>query len=608
MRKRTIGRQGVLRRRFGKVSFWLRRFRISARLSVSMVITALVPVLVIGGYSYSIARQSIYEKISSYSTQIADQVNMDTARYASDLLSASETIAYSDYIQQALVEYAKNGKETDYSIPENIVNYVRNNISQSMSISDIRIVTSGGDLIHYKWLYLLKPDEMAKLQALERNHNGLPAFAPVNLESGHTGISLVRGIFSTKNFGQIGEIYLTADERGLADIYRNIDLGPGASIGIFDGQGDMLSSNVGSGAKADPHALLADIKRARKQGISAASGAFTDRGNLVTFSHIESVDWYVVCRIPLAYLNAASNHIGEYIFFVSIACIFVCLLLALLINGSIERPLSQLSSHMKRAKDGALPAKVVDPSHDEIADVTNSFNDMIDEIGSLVDNIREVERQRASEKIKVLQAQINPHFLSNTLNTVKWMATIQHADNISSLITSLIQLMQVSMGKVSELVTLATEVDYVRNYVNIQSYKYCDKFEVFYDIDPAVQNCLLPPFTLQPIVENAIIHGIEPKDGQGSIWISAARVGGEVICTVTDNGVGMPPEGGAEAEENGQPNRPARQFSGIGIRSVDERVKFIFGPLYGVSSESVPGIFTKIRIRFPFPTPDSPKG
>lgn len=569
-----------------------------------MMITALIPVLVIGGFAYSIARQSIYEKISGYSTQIADQVNMDTARYASDLLSASETIAYSDYVQQALVAYAKNGRETDYSIPESIANYVRNNISQSMSISDIRIVTSGGDLIHYKWLYLLKPDEMARLQALEKSHSGLPVFTPVKLESGHTGITLVRGIFSTSNFRQIGEIYLTADERGLADIYRNIDLGPGASISIFDGQGELLSSNAGSGTKTDPHALLADIERVRKQGAAAASGAFTEGGNLVTFSHIETVDWYVACRIPLAYLNAASNRIGKYIFFVSVACVLVCLLLALLINSSIERPLSQLSSHMKRAKDGALPAKVVDPSNDEIADVTNSFNDMIDEIGRLVDNIREVERQRASEKIKVLQAQINPHFLSNTLNTVKWMATIQHADNIASLITSLIQLMQVSMGKAPELVTLATEIDYVRNYVNIQSYKYCDKFEVFYDVAPDVQGCLLPPFTLQPIVENAIIHGIEPKDGQGSIWISAARVGDEVICTVTDNGVGMPPEGGDAEEGHG----PARRFSGMGIRSVDERVRYMFGPQYGVSAESVPGIFTKIRIRFPFSAPDFPKG
>ena len=240
--------------------------------------------------------------------------------------------------------------------------------------------------------------------------------------------------------------------------------------------------------------------------------------------------------------------------------------------------------------------KISEHGRDEITDATKSFNIMIDEINRLMEEVHRSEQQKSAEKLKALQAQINPHFLSNALNTVKWMASIQNADNIENLIVSLIQLLQVSMGKVEDLVPLSQEIEYIRNYVDIQSYKYLDKLTVEYDIDQEAGNSLLPPFSIRPIVENAILHGIELKAGKGTIWINASCVGEDVICVVKDNGIGFSSYRFLEEADRTDP----KHTSGIGIKNSNDRIKMFFGEEYGITHQSIPGIYTKVKVRIPY--------
>lgn len=285
---------------------------------------------------------------------------------------------------------------------------------------------------------------------------------------------------------------------------------------------------------------------------------------------------------------------NRYFYVFVIACLLFCSFFSYIIYRSIAVPLSKLRNHMILTEKDQILAKITDHNHDEISDVAKGFNHMVDEINRLIADVHRTEQQKSAEKLKALQAQINPHFLSNALNTAKWMASLINAENIENLITALIQLLQVSMGKVEDLVPLSQEITYIRYYMEIQSYKYLDKLTVEYDIDKDAEACLLPPFSIQPFVENAVIHGIEPKAGKGTIWINASRIGDEVICVIKDDGVGFSDH--VSWEEVDDP----KYMSGIGIKNATERIKMFFGEDYGITFESIKGIYSKVKVRIPY--------
>lgn len=574
------------------ISEVLRHIKIPTRLIISYVAVSVVPVIVIGSFSSYIAQKSVLEKMNASAAQITDSINNDTKRYLEDLLDISNSIIYSDYIQKFLTEYSQNPE--DKNAPQGIVNYIKNNVSLSY-LSDIRIIMENGDLIHYKPVYRLRSEEMEKLKNIVAQNDGLPVFVPVQLESNNRGVSLVRAVYSSVNLQKLGEIYITVTEKSLKDIYSSIDMGKGSEIYLMNSSGEMVYSNA-KDTTFDAKKLLKEIESVESDDIWSFDFKTKSEKYAVTYSKMDNVDWYIVSLVPYSYLNSTVNKLKIYIYICVVICLLACSSFTIVINRSISIPLTNLRNHMINAGNSNLLGKVSDHCHDEITDVAKSFNSMIDEINGLIEDVHTSEQQKSAEKLKALQAQINPHFLSNTLNTLKWMAAMQNADNIENLTTSLIQLLQVSMGKVEDLVPLSKEIEYIRNYVEIQSFKYWDKFTVEYDIDEEAGDCLLPPFSIQPIVENAIIHGIEPKAGKGVIWISASRIGDDIVCVVKDNGIGFSSDKSLDEVGRVTP----KHISGIGMNNVDERIKMFFGENYGVTYESIPGIYTKVKVIVPY--------
>lgn len=217
-----------------------------------------------------------------------------------------------------------------------------------------------------------------------------------------------------------------------------------------------------------------------------------------------------------------------------------------------------------------------------------------------------MERRLADEKARqdleyqMLQSQINPHFLYNSLNSIKWMATIQNAHGIAEMTTSLSHLLK-SIAKGQQLlVPLNEELSLVRDYFVIQKYRYGGAVTLEEDLEPGLDEIPIPRFTLQPLLENAIFHGIEPKGGAGTVVLCARHTGGTLTLTVTDNGVGMEPEQ-ASALLAGQRDGSGGLFQQIGLYNVHRRIQYEFGPDYGLSVESEPGVYTRVTVRLPFP-------
>ena len=216
-------------------------------------------------------------------------------------------------------------------------------------------------------------------------------------------------------------------------------------------------------------------------------------------------------------------------------------------------------------------------------------NRMVRQISLLMDKLLEDEKNKRDLEYRMLQSQINPHFLYNTLNSIKWMATIQNANGIAEITTALSRFLKVLSKETRELVPLRDELLLLEDYLLIQKYRYGGSVSYENRIAEHFLDTLIPRFTLQPLAENAIFHGIEPK-GSGCIVLSAEQQKDDVLVSLSDDGVGI-----AEVPSD----EKAESFQGLGIRSVAERLRYAFGEAYGLSIESKQGIRTTVTIRLP---------
>ena len=222
------------------------------------------------------------------------------------------------------------------------------------------------------------------------------------------------------------------------------------------------------------------------------------------------------------------------------------------------------------------------------------------DIQTLMEQKISFEKQKKDYEYQVLQSQINPHFLYNTLNSIKWMATIQHAPGIAEMTTSLAHLLKSIAKGTTTIVSLKDEIQLLDDYFTIQKYRYGGAITLTYDIeDPALTNIQILRFTLQPIVENAIFHGIEPKGLAGQIQIHIFRRETSIIqIDVTDDGIGMDRETIQQVLSK-ETTEKSQFFRQIGIASVNRRIQYNFGEQYGLSITSEPGNFTTMTILLP---------
>lgn len=272
------------------------------------------------------------------------------------------------------------------------------------------------------------------------------------------------------------------------------------------------------------------------------------------------------------------------------------------LSKTVNVPVKQLQERMKRIAAGDFSR---DPSTEwdhELGDIGKNINDLSENVLSLMNQRIEDERQKKDYEYRMLQSQINPHFLYNTLNSIKWMATIQNASGIAEMTISLSRLLKdISKGTTS-LVPISHEISLIKDYFTIQQYRYGGTITLDLDIDdPSLTESLILKFTLQPIVENAIFHGIEPKGTAGTISIHIYQGTASNVCIdITDDGVGMDEETLAHLFDDNDSSADSSFFREIGLNNVHKRLQYEFGSSYGLHATSKPGEFTTISILLPF--------
>ncbi|MNM91017.1 Sensor histidine kinase YehU [compost metagenome] len=232
---------------------------------------------------------------------------------------------------------------------------------------------------------------------------------------------------------------------------------------------------------------------------------------------------------------------------------------------------------------------------DEVGHLNKRFYIMIDRINNLIRENYDKQLVIKETEYMALQAQINPHFLYNTLSSINWMARVNNQQSISLMVESLSNLLRSSIGNMDTVITIDEEISLLDNYITIQKFRYSEQLQIAIDIDESYKNYQIPKLTLQPIVENAIRHGLENMLGVCSIRITAKQNADFLVLTVADNGPGVEPE----ILEKLQRNEMESKGSGIGLKNINERLKILFGGSCGLDYESKLGEGMKVHITIP---------
>ncbi len=605
--------------RLKKRIFFSRKVKIQPKLICFFIIVAIIPLLLSSSMSYKETSTAIHNKISKYSQQLMNQISVNVDRELARLENDSIEIEFSSLVQETLINIknmtAWEVENVQLTLQETLVK----KFATLHDVSDVLIYTNSnqkmvaygdkaGFALNFKKDfindYLKRLDEAEGtpvwISVNEENEDRLVQFATSSEQMNKSnGVLLGRAIVSLENSDIIGRLIIRTNERHFSNIYQDLDIGSGAEVFLIDSDGIVVSSrnkNIPVTKPFKDRTLIKQILANSSMGINTFDMEMEGETYLIAFSHVPTAEWFVVSTIPYSYLNSEATGIGQKLLWLSLICLLLSIILSYIFSSSVSMPLKSLIKAMNKVKKGNLDIELSDNSRDEIGEVIGNFKTMVSEIKVLMEDIKYKENQKKIAEIKTLQAQINPHFLSNALNTVKWLANAQKADNIETLVASIIQLLHVSMGKGVDFITVREELEYIKSYIKIQEYSYFDKFEVVFAVDEEILDYKILKFILQPIVENAIIHGIGQTNQKGLISVKAYKYEEELIFTITDNGAGMRKE---KIERVLKSDGENSAFSGIGISNVNERIKLNFGEEYGLNIESMEGLYTSVEVRLP---------
>jgi len=325
----------------------------------------------------------------------------------------------------------------------------------------------------------------------------------------------------------------------------------------------------------------------------------SDMDCILTWERL-SVSGLILCEVlPLKNIALNPEAIQATIGLVFLSSILIGLLLSLLFTRYLTRPVMRLINHMEVISSGDFRRNPAIESDDELGIIGRQINEMSSHVSVLMENRIRDEQEKMNLEIKMLQAQINPHFLYNTLDSIKWIATMQHSTGIVRVVSALSSLLKNMAKGFNEKVTVRQELDFLENYITIEKIRYIELFDVEITVeDPALYHAGIIKLTLQPLVENSIFSGIEPSGKPGLIQIHIYSREQVLYIRVRDNGVGITQEDIDRMLKD--TSRVTKHYmSGIGLPNVDRRIKLVYGQEYGLSIESQVGLYTCVTVSLP---------
>ena len=563
---------------------------------IYFTITSLVAVLLIVISIYSRLSSQLYDTVKQENVNLVNRVDSSMEVYLRNIMKLSDTIYYG---------IIKNANLSEDSIGEKLTLLYNNNKEQ---VSNIALISKEGEPIsvvpaaRFRKNFKAEDEEwfVNALNKTENIHFTLPHVQKM-FEKGDNSynwvISMSRAVEITVG-GSTEQAVLLIEMayQGLEEVLDEVTLGNGGYIYLMDSNGDIIwhpkFELIASGRVKENNLVAAGYDDGSREEV------FNGTRQTVVTKTVGYTGWKLVGVIKGTGISLNMLKTRLFIVFVILLIIFIVILINSYISFRVTNPIRELEKSVKALEEGNLDADIYMGGSYEVQHLGKSVQDMKFRIkGLMQDIVNEHEEKRKSE-FDSLQAQINPHFLYNTLDIIVWQIENEKQSEAVHTVTALARFFRLSLGKGKNIVTVKDEIDHVKNYLMIQHMRFKNKFDYEFDIAEDVLELPSLKLMLQPLVENAIYHGMEFMDGDGLIMVKAWREEDELYLSVADNGLGMT-EDKVEMILTGKSTSGNGRGSGIGVKNVNERIKLYFGEAYGLTIDSEPDEGTTVIIHLP---------
>lgn len=596
--------------RESKLILFFRRISLSHRLNMAGILLSLVPLLIVGIASYTRGSRTITNMAQRLVTQAITQTAKVISSKLQVIINDGVEITYSDLVQNSLPLYDSMTGLEKMRLAQALQESINRKYIYNSYDCEIMLYTLDRTEIYaygpQYFRFHLADEHVTQLLDRARDLWGKPLWQVMdetweehvaNKENiNRASLLLIRAIKSLDTGGIIGYLMIRMDVSEISELLGEINVSADTRLLVLSDENIIIASDPSyTPATVYPDPLLPEQLAANPdQPFFYSDG---NRRYMVAHATTTQGRWSVIMLTPESTLTEEPRSL----LYTTLLVIFLCgvagLALFSLVSASITRPVRSLQTGIKNFSENTDIPPLPETGQDEITHLTHQFNDMTEKITMLIDNVSRHEQEKHELETKALQAQINPHFLANTLDTVIYMAHIKDEKNIEEILRAIVNILNNCKRNDSSMTTVRSALDFLRSYEMVQSYRMLGRFKLTYEIDEDLYDCRLPRFILQPIVENALIHGIEPSGHAGRILLKGYRKDGSLCFSVTDNGVGMTEDQIGAMFQNTENEK--RQLTGIGMANVQRRLQLIYGPNYGLHIISVPGEYTTVEVLLP---------
>lgn len=581
----------------------LRHFKsVRSALFAAISVMVLCAVVIVVAISLRFTRTSVFDNAVVYTRTIVRQTNQNIDSYI-DYMDNIATMVSGSRDTQTLL-YNKDEETLQVSeCRQRLVEQFRTILKSRNDIRNIGLIQKDGNRLfnnggQQKNAYLDLDTQAWYKNAITSNRSVLTSSHVQHVIRGERPwvITVSRGVRNFTGSGnREGVVFIDLNYSAISELCDQNSIGSKGYVFLLDQDGNVVYHPQQQQLYNELQTENIDlVMNTDKETLMDGSG---DNARIYTISRSEKTGWTVVGCTNVAELLKDSKKARSIYVLVAAILVVVALVLSNFIARNITRPLQQLRDSMARVQEGDFGAAEVEvTSRNEVGSLTRSFNVMTSRIQELMkQNIYEQQQKRKSE-LKALQSQINPHFLYNTLDSIIWMAEGKKNEEVVVMTASLARLLRQSISNEEEQVPIGQEVEYARSYLTIQKMRYKDKLEFQIQVDAQIMGVPIIKLVLQPLIENAIYHGLKYKEGKGLLIVRGYREGENAVLQIKDNGAGMDEQTLSHIFEKHKVNY---RSNGVGVYNVQKRLQLYYGMDYGITYSSKQGEGTTASIVIP---------
>ncbi|WP_129728815.1 cache domain-containing sensor histidine kinase [Ectobacillus funiculus] len=568
--------------------------RFSTKVVIAIFIGILIPTTLISVFFFISSSNIVKENVRESSIQIARQA----ADSLSFILSVGNDMSDLIYSNEKLQEIVKMDNEDGTSSTvkdknnEEMTSFLNSQIYSSSFVRVIYVLKDEGT----SWgSGTFSPVKLARYNLQEQNWiqravqaDGALAWQGLQYdlfsgagENTELVLPVTRVMKDFSNMKNIAYIQVLLDGKAILNKIDQLKLGKTGHFFVVNKHGQiMIDANMEHINKTvENHDLYKHI-------VDDTAYEFEFQEKNTTYYGVKQPlvnGWTLIGTVPIKEITGKLTNIQRITIFASIVFTMVAIVVGVFAVNRVTKPIKVLTEQMRLVGQGNFQVQTHIHSNDEIGLMSRQFNQMIHQIEQLMEQVKEEQSQKTEAELRAVKHRINPHFLFNTLSTIRWLVNFKQTDRANTALSALIRLLEASMGKTGTFITVKEELDIIEKFLAILQIRYEQTFHLELEIEPTVEDLLIPRMLLQPIVENAVFHGLVPKGTEGTLCIKGSRVEDGVKIEIKDNGVGF------KQDILNQLNHKAdkmNSFIGIGLRHVYDSVRLYFALASSVTIES----------------------